>query len=240
MSTQSKIEWTEYTWNLISGCRKVSAGCVNCYAEKHTKRLQHNPRITKYRMGFNKVVCHPGSLEEPFRWRKPGLVFVCSMSDLFGEAVSFEFVEMAFDVMRTANQHIYQVLTKRAERMAEFALQTEWPTNVWAGVTVENDQYVSRIDALRRVPAQVRFLSVEPMLGPLSDLDLSGIHWVIVGGESGPRSRPMEESWVCDVRDQCVNAGVAFFFKQWGGRNKKKAGRELQGCTWDEMPDITM
>ena len=236
MSSNTEILWTERTWNTVSGCTKYSLGCQNCYAARHTRRLQKNPKITKYRAGFDTVVCHPQALEEPLRWRKPSLVFVNSMSDLFHADVPFEFIDSVFDVMRGADHHFYQVLTKRAERMAEYAETREWPEHVWAGVTVEDRRYYQRIDSLKKVPAAVRFLSIEPMLGPMPSMDLSGIHWVIVGGESGPGARPMEAEWVIDVRDQCVVADVPFFFKQWGGVNKKKAGRALAGKTWDEMP----
>ncbi len=238
MSRYTEILWTERTWNTVSGCTKYSLGCQNCYAARHTRRLQKNPKITKYRAGFDTVVCHSQALEEPLRWRKPSVVFVNSMSDLFHADVPFEFISQVFAVMRRANQHVYQVLTKRTERMAEYAETTAWPAHVWAGATVEHRRYVDRIESLKKVPAAVRFLSIEPMLGPMPNLDLDGIHWVIVGGESGPGARPMVADWVIDVRDQCVVGGVPFFFKQWGGTNKKKAGRMLGGRTWDEMPDV--
>jgi protein gp37 len=236
MSEFSKIEWTERTWNTLSDCTMHSLGCQNCYAERHTRRLQKNPNIPKYRADFDTVVCHQETLEEPLRWRKPSVLFVNSTSDLFHAEVPFEFIDDVFDVMRRADQHVYQVLTKRAERMAEYAQAREWPDHVWAGVTVEYRLYADRIESLKKVPAAVRFLSIEPMLGPMPGMDLEGIHWVIVGGESGPGARPMEKEWVIDVRDQCVAADVPFFFKQWGGVNKKKRGRKLHGRNWDVMP----
>lgn len=239
MASKTPIEWTERTWNTVTGCSKYSMGCANCYAERHTRRLQCNPNVTKYQNGFDEVVCHSETLDEPMAWHRPSVVFVNSMSDTFHDRVPLTFLDSVFDVMRNTDQHVYQVLTKRAERMARYAATRQWPSNVWAGVTVEHPRYIQRIDVLRTVPAAVRFLSIEPMLGSMSDMDLDGIHWVIVGGESGPGARPMEREWVIDVRDQCLTAGVPFFFKQWGGKNKKRAGRKLEGRTWDEMPAIS-
>ncbi len=232
MGQGSNIEWTESTWNPVTGCTKVSPGCTHCYAERLSKRLQAMGQ-PNYRRGFQ-VSLHEHALELPLRWKKPQMVFVNSMSDLFHVEVPESFIRSVFEVMSRVPRHTFQVLTKRAERMAD--LDLEWSSNVWAGVSVENTNYLYRLDSLRRVPAVVRFISVEPLLGPLGNVDLSGIHWVIAGGESGPGARPMDPSWVTDLRDRCVAAGVPFFFKQWGGTNKKKAGRILDSRTWDERP----
>ena len=234
MADKSPIEWTQATWNPVTGCTKVSPGCKHCYAERLAKRLQAMG-VKKYANGF-KVTLHEDALEIPLRWKQPRIIFVNSMSDLFHEEVPLEFIRKVFAVMRQAHQHIFQVLTKRAERMAELAPLLEWPSNVWLGVSVENQRYTYRIDLLRQVPASVRFLSLEPLLGPIPDLNLDGIHWVIVGGESGPGARPMKKEWVLEIRDQCIRAGVPFFFKQWGGVHKSRNGRILEGRTWDEMP----
>ena len=234
MSDKSKISWTDATWNPVTGCTKISAGCANCYAERLAKRLQAMGQ-QNYRDGFN-VRCHEDILGIPFRWKKPRRIFVCSMSDLFHEDVPSWFIRGVFNVMRYASQHRFQVLTKRAGRMAVTSRFLGWPSNVWAGVTVENQQAMNRIDSLRKVPASVRFLSCEPLLESLGPIDLDGIHWVIVGGESGPGTRPMKEEWAMEIKDQCVAAGIPFFFKQWGGVNKKKAGRMLAGQTWDQVP----
>ena len=231
---ESRIEWTESTWNPVTGCTKVSAGCANCYAERMAKRLQAMGQ-PNYVHGFE-VTCHPGALGLPLTWRKPQTVFVNSMSDLYHEAVPFSFVEDVFFTMNRASWHCFQILTKRAERLAQLAPALTWTPNVWQGVTVEDRDNAGRIGSLRAVPAAVHFLSLEPLLGPLPGLDLSGIDWVIVGGESGPGARPMRAEWVADIRDQCLDANVPFFFKQWGGVRKKAAGRELDGRTWDEMP----
>ncbi|HUV38710.1 MAG TPA: phage Gp37/Gp68 family protein [Planctomycetota bacterium] len=234
MAGQSAIEWTEASWNPVTGCSKVSPGCANCYAERLARRLkamgQHN-----YRHGF-RVTCHEHALDIPLHWRRPQMVFVNSMSDLFHEKVPFAFIAKVFDVMRSGRRHIFQVLTKRSERLAELDAKIDWPDNVWMGVSVENADYTFRIDQLRRTGAHVKFLSLEPLLGPLPDLDLDDIDWVIVGGESGPGARPMEKEWVLDLRDQCALGEVPFFFKQWGGVNKKRAGRRLEGRHWNEMP----
>jgi len=234
VSSMSKIEWTEATWNPVSGCSKVSSGCLNCYAERMAYRLQKmgNPN---YRNGFD-VTLHPHLLEAPLSWKKSRLVFVNSMSDLFHEEVSVEFIQQVFDTMRRAHWHTFQVLTKRSERLVDLAPSLAWPSNVWMGVSVENSDVVERIDHLRKVGSAVRFLSLEPLLGPLPDLNLRGIHWVIVGGESGPGARLMEPSWVSDIKEQCENSHVPFFFKQWGGVFKKRNGRKLEGKTWDELP----
>jgi protein gp37 len=231
---RSKIEWTEVSWNPVTGCSKVSPGCKHCYAERMAKRLQAMGQ-PNYVNGFQ-VTTHEHMLDHPLRWKKPRLVFVNSMSDLFHKDVPVEFIQRVFDTMRRAEQHQFQVLTKRSERLLELDPKIDWPPNVWMGVSVENDDYTSRIDDLRATNAHIKFLSLEPLLGPLPELDLSGIDWVIVGGESGPGARPMAEEWVSDIRDQCIAAQIPFFFKQWGGPNKKKAGRALHGRTWDELP----
>jgi len=230
----SKIEWTESTWNPVTGCTKISAGCANCYAERMAKRL-HAMGQPNYRNIFE-VTCHEHVLEQPLTWKTPRSVFVNSMSDLFHEAVPEEFIRSIFDVMRQAHWHRFQVLTKRHKRMVELGARLDWPSNVWMGVTVENRKSKPRITSLRKVPAAVRFLSLEPLLESLGTLNLNGIHWAIVGGESGPRARPMKEAWVQEIKEQCEAAEVPFFFKQWGGVNKKKAGRVLDGQVWNEVP----
>lgn len=235
MALGSGIEWTESTWNPVTGCNKLSPGCKYCYAERMAERLQAMGQ-PNYRDGF-KLTLQPKMLELPLHWKKPQTIFVNSMSDLFHKDVPVEYIQRVFDVMRRANWHRFQVLTKRADRLAELSPEIDWPANVWMGVSVETAEYVDRIDDLRATGAAVKFLSLEPLLGPLPELKLQGIDWVIVGGESGPRSRPMEAAWATDIRDQCAKSGVAFFFKQWGGKNKKKAGRLLEGETYDAMPD---
>ena len=228
-STNTAIEWTDKTWNPTVGCNKVSPGCKHCYAEAITKRFhQHFPN------GFE-FTLHPERLEEPKRWRKPSRVFVNSMSDLFHERMPLDFLQEIFRVMSECPRHVFQVLTKRHERLVELTPELEWPQNVWMGVSVENQDYAHRVDYLREVPAAVRFLSCEPLLGPL-DLNLEGIHWVIVGGESGPGHRPIEVEWVRNIRAQAEVSGSAFFFKQWGGLRPKSGGRILDEQTWDEMP----
>jgi protein gp37 len=234
---KTKIEWTESSWNPITGCTKVSAGCLNCYAERLAKRLQAMGQ-KNYSNGFM-VTKHEDALAIPSKWHKPQMVFVCSMSDLFHEDVSDDFIHRVFAVMNEAKQHTFQVLTKRAERLKELAPEFTWTENIWAGVTVESNQYTDRIDCLRTVPATVRFLSLEPLLGPIEALDLTGIDWLIAGGESGPRARQMRADWASSIRDLCVTNDVPFFFKQWGGVNKKRAGRTLEGRTWDEIPCST-
>jgi protein gp37 len=234
----SKIEWTESTWNPVTGCTKVSEGCLNCYAERMAKRLAAMGQ-PNYINGFT-VTCHPDSLGLPLRWKKPQMVFVNSMSDLFHEAVPPEFIDEIFLTMNRAPQHHFQILTKRAERLVELATRFNWSPNIWMGVTMEKARYQYRMDALRAVPAAVKFLSLEPLLGPIINLDLQNIDWVIVGGESGAGARAMEAEWVTGVRDQCLNASVPFFFKQWGGFRKKAAGRELNGRIWSEMPAVKM
>ncbi len=234
---KSSIEWTEATWNPLTGCTKISPGCKHCYAERMANRL-HAMGVHNYRNNF-KLTLHEHALEIPLHWRLPQVVFVNSMSDLFHKDVPEPFIQQVFTTMRLAHWHQFQVLTKRADRLEDIAPRLEWPDNVWMGVSVESGDYVSRIDHLRRTGAHIKFLSLEPLLGPLRRLKLKGINWVIVGGESGPKARPMDPQWVADIRDQCAAAGVPFFFKQWGGFNKKKAGRILEGRTWDEMPELT-
>jgi protein gp37 len=236
MGENSQIEWTESTWNPVTGCTKVSPGCAHCYAERMARRLKAMGQ-PNYRNGF-RVTMHEHAVNLPLGWKRPQMVFVNSMSDLFHEDVPVDFIRRVFDVMRQADRHLFQILTKRSARVAELAPLLPWPANVWMGVTVENCDYLHRIDDLRHVPAAVRFLSLEPLLGPLPGLDLTDIDWVIVGGESGPGARAMSEAWALDLRDQCMRAGVAFFFKQWGGVNKKKAGRLLGGRIWDQMPQL--
>jgi len=238
MSTNSLIEWTGSTWNPVTGCDKVSAGCQHCYAERMARRLK-GMGVTKYRNGFN-VTLHPDVLEGPLKWKRPHLVFVNSMSDLFHPEVPFEFIERIFDVMNRAPRHIFQILTKRSKRLTRVHHRLNWSENIWMGVTVENRHYTYRIDDLRRTNAKIKFLSLEPLLGPIPDMNLSMIDWVVVGGESGPGARPMKEEWVLDIQKQCKEQGTAFFFKQWGGVNKKKAGRLLSGRTWNEMPPLDL
>ncbi len=230
----SKIEWTESTWNPVTGCTKISSGCANCYAERMAKRLQSMGQ-PNYVNGFE-VTLHPQSLALPMSWKKPQVIFVNSMSDLFHEDIPTEYIRQVFDVMNFANWHTYQVLTKRAERLSELAPALNWPDNVWMGVTVENADCIHRIDYLRDVPAAVRFLSMEPLLSAVENMDLNNIDWVIVGGESGPGARPIEKEWVTSIKDQCRIADVPFFFKQWGGINKKKTGRLLDDREYSEMP----
>jgi protein gp37 len=233
MST-SKIEWTEATWNPATGCSKVSAGCANCYAERMAKRLNAMGQ-PNYAAGFN-VTCHEHTLNIPLKWHKGRMIFVNSMSDLFHEEIEEAFIIKVFEVMNRASQHTFQVLTKRADRLAAMAPKLHWTKNIWIGVSVENQKYTSRVDRLRETDAQTKFLSMEPLLGPTSNLDLTGINWVIVGGESGPGARPMKEEWVLEIKSKCEASNVPFFFKQWGGVNKKRAGRTLQGKTWDSLP----
>jgi len=232
--SKTGIEWTDTTWNPTTGCSKTSDGCTHCYAATMARRLQAMGQ-EKYRNGFEPTV-HEHLIDEPLRWRKPRHVFVNSMSDLFHEQIPERFIRQVFEVMEKAEQHRFQVLTKRSQRLAELAPRLPWPSNVWAGVTVESSRYLHRLDDLRRVPAAIKFVSAEPLLGPLGGIDLNGVNWVIVGGESGPGARPMEPEWVYEIRDQCQSAKVPFFFKQWGGVNKKIAGRLLDGRTWDERP----
>lgn len=234
MGLVSRIEWTEATWNPVTGCTKVSAGCRHCYAEPLARRLKAMGQ-PNYANGFG-VTCHDTALQLPLTWRQPRSVFVNSMSDLFHEDVPTDFILRIFEIMRQADWHRFQILTKRSSRLLELDHILPWSPNIWMGVTVENADCVFRIDDLRRSGAAVKFLSLEPLLGPISNLDLTAIDWVIVGGESGVGARPMERSWVVEIRDRCRDASVPFFFKQWGGVNKKKAGRELDGRIWSEMP----
>ncbi|MCH8241416.1 MAG: phage Gp37/Gp68 family protein [Planctomycetes bacterium] len=234
MAAGSTIEWTQATWNPVTGCTKVSPGCKHCYAERMSKRLQAM-RMPHYKNGFA-LALHRDSLDLPLRWKKPRVIFVNSMSDLFQERIPLKFIQQVFTVMQESPQHQFQVLTKRPELALAYSDQLPWPSNVWLGTSVESALYVHRIRTLQRIPAKIRFLSVEPLLGPIPRLPLSNIHWVIVGGESGPGARPMDERWVVQIRNRCVAAGVPFFFKQWGGVNKKRTGRTLDGKTWDEMP----
>lgn len=243
MSDRTGIEWTDATWNPATGCTKASLGCKHCYAERdHEKRHRayragkHLP--VQYALPFSRLQTFPERLDIPRHWRKPRLVFVCSTSDLFHEALAEAYVQAVFRVMVDCPRHVFQVLTKRPERAALLAPSLPWPPNVWMGVSVETADYLHRVDVLRTIPAALRFLSLEPLLGPVEGLTLDGPGWVIVGGESGPESRPMEASWVRAIRDRCVSAGVPFFFKQWGGRNKKKAGCALDGREWKEWPEV--
>ena len=236
MAAKSLIEWTESSWNPITGCTKISPGCKYCYAERMTKRLKAMGQ-PNYANGF-KITLHRHMLTAPLAWKKPSTIFVNSMSDLFHKEVPLDFIKEVFQIMKQADHHCFQVLTKRAKRLAELAPRLEWPENVWMGVSVETAEYAFRVDCLRETPAQVKFLSLEPLLGPIPNLNLQGIDWVIVGGESGPSARPMEADWARELRETCLRENVPFFFKQWGGRNKKKAGRLLDGRTWDEMPKI--
>jgi protein gp37 len=233
---QTHIEWTEMTWNPVTGCSKVSDGCKYCYAESFAKRLQ-GMGVEKYQNGFN-LTLHHDTLREPFKWKKPRVVFVNSMSDLFHKDIPLEYIQQVFSVMRQNPQHVFQVLTKRSDILRYYDNEgwLQWLHNIWMGVTIENERTMSRIDLLRKTGARVKFLSCEPLLGPLRDLNLEGIDWVIVGGESGRNARPLSEEWVIDIREQCTAANVPFFFKQWGGINKKAAGRLLEGRVYDEKP----
>lgn len=231
---QSSIEWTEQTWNPVTGCTKVSPGCKFCYAEKFAARLQ-SMGVENYRNGF-KLTLHPHMLDKPLEWKKPSVIFVNSMSDLFHKDVPDEFIIAVFKTMNKAHWHQFQVLTKRPERVLELNKKLNWTPNIWMGTSVENADYMDRIDMLRKTSAKIKFLSLEPLLGALPNMNLKKIDWVIVGGESGFKARPMKLEWVLDIQEQCQEADVPFFFKQWGGKNKKLAGRTLKGRTWDEMP----
>lgn len=243
MADRSAIEWTEATWNPTTGCDRISAGCDNCYALTLAKRLKAmgspkyqqdgDPRTSG--PGFG-VALHDDALKVPFKWREPRVVFVNSMSDLFHARVPVSFVHRVFEIMAETPWHTYQVLTKRASRLAKLAPDLPWPPNVWMGVSIEDARHADRLDHLRTVPAVVRFVSAEPLIGPLQGIDLTGVDWLIAGGESGPRARPLAVEWLRHLRDSCIQAGVPFFFKQWGGRTPKAGGRELDGRTWDEMP----
>ena len=235
MALKSSIEWTEATWNPVTGCSKISPGCKHCYAERMAFRLQAMGN-SNYRNGF-KVTLQDEMLDLPVRWKKPQTIFVNSMSDLFHREVPLSFIQKIFSTMHRADWHRYQILTKRPERLVELDEKLAWAPHIWQGVTVEHPDYYDRIDLLRKSAAHVKFLSLEPLLAPMPKLKIRGIDWVIVGGESGPGARPMSEEWVTEIRDQCLKAGVAFYFKQWGGVFKKRNGRDLEGRTWDEMPD---
>lgn len=245
MAQRSAIEWTEITWNPVTGCDRISAGCDNCYALTLAKRLKAMG-AEKYQTDGNPVtsgpgfgvMTHPRALQQPYKWRNPRVVFVNSMSDLFHAKVPVAFIRDVFTVMAETPQHTYQVLTKRPGRVKKLADGLPWPPNVWLGTSVEEEDVTHRIDDLRATPAAVKFLSCEPLIGPLKHLNLDGIDWVIVGGESGARHRPMEAEWATSIRDQCLTAEVSFFFKQWGGRTPKASGRELDGRMWDEMPSL--
>lgn len=235
MGSKSSIEWTESTWNPVTGCTKISDGCKHCYAERMALRLKAMGQ-PNYVNGFS-VTMHEQMLELPLKWKKPQMIFVNSMSDLFHEDVPVEFIYQVFDIMRQANWHTYQILTKRGERLQELSPQLPWNDNIWMGVTVESSKYVSRIDNLCSTGAKIKFVSFEPLLSEITELNLRGIDWAIVGGESGPGARPMKEEWVLEIREQCNENKVPFFFKQWGGTNKKKNGRLLEGRTWDGIPE---
>lgn len=232
--SKSRIEWTDKVWNPTTGCDKISAGCKFCYAETMSQRLKAMG-IEKYKDGF-KIKTHEDALLIPYSWKKPARVFVNSMSDLFHQEVPFLFIKEVFRVMNDNPHLTFQVLTKRSEQLAGIASELVWSPNIWMGVSVENDVVKHRIDDLRKVPCHVRFLSCEPLIGPLSNLNLQGVHWAIVGGESAPSPRPMQKEWVEEIHAQCIQSNVAFFFKQWGGRNKKQAGNLLNGRTYAEMP----
>lgn len=235
---QSSIEWTEMTWNPTTGCDKISAGCKFCYAEVMAKRLKAMG-IEKYAKGFELAV-HEDELKTPYSWKKSKMVFVNSMSDLFHQDVPIEFIQKVFRVMKENPQHVFQILTKRADLLLYYDKEgfLEWSHNIWMGVSVENKTFLNRIDLLRKTNARTKFLSCEPLIGPLPNIDLKGIDWVIVGGESGRTPRPMKKEWVMDIKEQCIQKGVAFFFKQWGGTNKKKTGNLLEGKKYLEMPEL--
>jgi protein gp37 len=234
MATKSNIEWTEMTWNPVTGCTKISQGCKHCYAERMAKRLTAMG-VQRYHNGFE-VTLHPDLVDVPRTWRQPRVVFVNSMSDLFHADIPLAYIQRVFATMQDCPHHTFQVLTKRAERLAEIAPYLPWPKNVWMGVSVESARVLHRVSALQSVHANVRFLSLEPLIGPLEDIPLKGIHWVIVGGESGPKARPMREEWALSILRQCRTAKVPFFFKQWGGVRKDLTGRQINGRTYDEMP----
>jgi len=237
MAYNSAIEWTGSTWNPVTGCKKISLGCRHCYAERMANRLKAMGQ-PNYIKGFE-LALHDHALELPIQWKKPQTIFVNSMSDLFLESVPPKFIKRVFNIMNAAHWHTFQVLTKRSERLFSLSPKLKWTPNIWMGVSVENEDYVFRIDHLRKTGAYIKFISIEPLLGPLPNLDLKGIDWVIVGGESGPGARPLYPEWVIDIRDQCRRAKIPFFFKQWGGTNKKKAGKELEGKIWHEKPSLS-
>jgi protein gp37 len=234
VAASSAIEWTNATWNPVTGCDKVSPGCAHCYAETFAERFRGVPKHP-YEQGFD-LRFWPERLELPLTWRKPRMIFVNSMSDLFHERIPLDFIERVFETMQRAEWHTFQILTKRHQRLAELAPSLAWPSNVWMGVSIENRRWTLRAEYLREVPSAVRFISAEPLLGKLDGLDLTGIDWLIAGGESGPRYRPVNVEWIRDLRDRCAGQGVAFFFKQWGGRTSKARGRVLDDREWSEMP----
>lgn len=236
MAGKTNIEWTEVTWNPVTGCNKVSQGCKNCYAERMAKRLKAMGN-RRYENGFE-VTLHYDLINAPRKWKKPRLIFVNSMSDLFHEDIPLDFIQRVFNTMNETPQHTYQILTKRTERLIELSPYLNWSNNIWMGTSVENEEVISRIEDLKTVPAYIRFLSCEPLLGPLNNLCLEDIHWVIVGGESGPRARPMEKEWVINIRDTCQSQDVPFFFKQWGGVQKHRHGRILENKIYDEYPNV--
>ena len=236
MPQPTKIEWTGASWNPVTGCTKISPGCRHCYAERMALRLQKMGQ-PKYRNGF-KVTLHEHESEQPLNWKKPQIIFVNSMSDLFHEAIPDSYIAKIFEVMTEAHWHTFQILTKRSERLAELASKLPWPKNIWMGVTVENSDYVYRMHDLGRTPAFIKFVSMEPLLGPISKFPYNKVDWVIVGGESGPKARLIEERWVLEIRNQCITHSIPFFFKQWGGVNKKKNGRLLDGKYWEQSPKI--
>ncbi|MDX9883623.1 MAG: phage Gp37/Gp68 family protein [Prolixibacteraceae bacterium] len=231
----SKIEWTEATWNPSTGCTKISSGCANCYAEIMSRRLKAMG-MEKYKNGF-KLTCHYTDLALPYSWKKPRMIFVNSMSDLFHEEMPFDFIKAVFKVMNNCSHHTFQILTKRADVLEKYYTLLNWTPNIWMGVTVENKNAIHRIDSLRKVSAYIKFLSIEPMLSDIPNLNLFDIDWVIVGGESGPKSRQIKEEWVIDIKNQCQENQIPFFFKQWGGRNKKVSGKLLQGKKYCQMPN---
>ena len=231
---ETKIEWTEMTWNPTTGCTKVTSGCLNCYAERMSRRLKAMG-VPKYQNGFQLSI-HPDVLMEPYKWKHPKKVFVDSMSDLFHEDVPLGFIKDIFRVMKENPLHIFQILTKRSEVLLKYSQELEWTENIWMGVTVENQENTRRISDLIKCGAHLKFLSIEPLIGPITSFDLTSIDWVIVGGESGPNARPINEGWVLSIRDQCIKSKIPFFFKQWGGKNKKKNGKLLEGRVWNEMP----
>lgn len=235
MATKTRIEWSEYSWNPVTGCDKVSPGCAHCYAETFAERWRGIPGHP-YEQGFD-LRLWPQRLEQPLKWKRPRMIFVNSMSDLFHEQIPASYVQDVFEVMGHAHWHTFQILTKRHQRLVELAPSLPWHANVWMGVSIENRRFVHRADYLREVPAAVRFISAEPLLGPLERLELEGIDWLIAGGESGPKHRRCDAAWIRDLRDRCAASSVAFFFKQWGGRTPKAKGRELDGRTWDSMPE---
>ncbi len=243
MANGSAIEWTEATWNPVTGCDRVSPGCAHCYALDLSARLKRFGQAKYQRDGTRAssgpgfaVTLHRQTLDAPLRWKKPRVIFVNSMSDLFHEEVPLEFIREVFDVIERSERHVFQILTKRHERLSELAPLLPWPANVWMGVSIENRRFVHRADHLREVPAAVRFISAEPLLGPLENLDLDGIDWLIAGGESGAKHRTVREEWLLELRDKCLDEDVAFFFKQWGGMRPKSGGRMLDGREWNEMP----